>query len=524
MTDPKILEGIRAALDMDPGNIPLWIHYADLLEQDGQNPEALEALRMAVQSDQDEAKLGVRFIRLLRVCDKLHEALIRAEKLLEKGEDSGLRLELARVLLARGEKDEAREQYMKVVQQRPALMDRALEQAIGDAIGSTGPVKPKQGSGASDKKADAAGSSRSPNNMGKDNSGGDRTGKDQPTGEQSKDKPKDPAQGKKRPVNPLDEGNIDPDIEDALAAIAPEPMNTDEWAAQFDWEGLCVTFADVAGLDDVKRQIDLRIIAPFKNPEIYRAFRRQGGGGIMLYGPPGCGKTYIAKATAGELDARFLVVSLHEVIDKYWGESEKMVHAIFQEARMQTPAVLFFDEFDALGSSRGKSDSQFFRTLVNQLLQEMDGLEGQNDDILLFAATNMPWTVDSAFRRPGRFDRVLFVPPPDREARAQILKIHTRKVPGGDKIPVDKLAKETPMMTGADLKALCEQAVEYALERSLTSGKVESVTLADFKKALKEIKSSAMEWLSTAKNYAKYANEAGYYDDLAEFLRKCKRW
>jgi len=310
----------------------------------------------------------------------------------------------------------------------------------------------------------------------------------------------------------------------AMAEVSPESSRIDEeWAAQFDSAGPRVTFADVAGLEDVKKQIRLRIIAPFKNPEVYKAFKRQGGGGLLLYGPPGCGKTYVARACAGEVGARFTTVSLHEVIDRFWGESEKMMHALFDHARRMSPTVLFFDEFDALGSSRGKSDSQFFRTLVNQLLQEMDGLEGRNEDVLIFAATNMPWNVDPAFRRPGRFDRVLFVPPPDEEARNAMMRAHLKSVPGGASIDPRKFMKETNLLTGADLKALCEQAAEFALERSLEGGKVDPVSPADFKRALKIVKSTAMEWLATARNYAAYANEGGQYDDLAEFLRKVKR-
>ncbi len=298
----------------------------------------------------------------------------------------------------------------------------------------------------------------------------------------------------------------------------------DDWAAQFDWEDLRVTFADVAGLQDVKRQIDLRIIAPFKNPEVYKAFKRQGGGGLLLYGPPGCGKTFIARATAGECGANFVCVSIHDIVNKYWGESEKMVHAVFEEARRHPPTVLFFDEFDALGSSRGRGESQFWKVLVNQLLQEMDGLEGRNDDLLVFAATNMPWNVDSAFRRPGRFDRVLFVPPPDTGARASILAQHAARLPGGEGLELQEIAKQTALFTGADLKSLAERAAERALEASLADGAVHPVTLTDFTRELQQMNSSASEWLSTARNHAKYANDGGQYDELREFLQRVKKW
>ncbi len=309
-------------------------------------------------------------------------------------------------------------------------------------------------------------------------------------------------------------------------AIGPGGAEQDkqDWAAQFDWGDLRVTFEEVVGLADVKRQIRLRIIAPFQNPEIYAAFRREGGGGILLYGPPGCGKTYVARATAGELGARFLSIGIHDVVDKYWGESEKYVHALFEEARKKSPAVLFFDEFDTLGGSRGGSDSRFWRSLIDQLLQEMDGLRGRNRDVLVFAATNMPWDVDAAFRRPGRFDRVLFVPPPDEAARAAMLERFSQKLPGREAIDLRALSRKTDLFTGADLRAFCERAGERALERSLTTGQVHPVTPTDFDHALRDARSTALEWLATARNYARYSNEGGQYDELTEYLKRVKRW
>ncbi len=314
--------------------------------------------------------------------------------------------------------------------------------------------------------------------------------------------------------------------EPALAPIAaPGADEPDEnWADQFDWGDLRVTFSDVAGLDDVKKQINLRIIAPFTNPDVYRAFGRDGGGGLLMYGPPGCGKTYLARATAGELSARFVSVSIHEIIDKYWGESEKYVHALFEDARSNSPTVLFFDEFDALGASRGRGDNSFWRVFVDQMLQEMDGVDSRNRDVLLFAATNMPWNVDPAFRRPGRFDRVLLVTPPDAEARRQILTKHLAEMPGGRALDVDAIVAKTELYTGADLRHLCERAGEAALELSLTSGEIHDVTQAHVKAALGKTQSTALEWFATARNHARYANEGGQYDDLVSYLKAIRKW
>lgn len=304
----------------------------------------------------------------------------------------------------------------------------------------------------------------------------------------------------------------------------PPGNDAAEWASQFDWGDLRITLADVAGLDDVKRQIRLRILAPFQKPDIYTAFGRSGGGGLLLYGPPGCGKTFIARATAGELGARFVSVSIHDVLDKYFGDTEKLIHGLFENARRNKPTVLFFDEFDALAAPRGANEAQFWKSMVDQLLSEMDGVNSRNKDVLLLAATNTPWNVDSAFRRPGRFDRVLFVTPPDEAARRQMLTRTLAQIPGGDKVKVDVLVKRTEMYSGADLRALCERASEQALDKSLETGKVHEVSMRDFERALDQVKPSVTEWFASARNYARYSNEGGQYDELAEYLRKVKRW
>lgn len=188
------------------------------------------------------------------------------------------------------------------------------------------------------------------------------------------------------------------------------------------------TFDDVGGMEDVIQRIRMNIIYPFKNPEVFKKFKKKPGGGILMYGPPGCGKTHIARATAGECGATFMAISITDILSKWLGESEQRLHQLFELARRRTPAVIFIDEVDAIGGSRSNASSSM-APIVNVLLTEMDGVAAKNENLMVLAATNTPWRVDDALRRPGRFDRILFVPPPDAPAREAILKIHLRDLP-----------------------------------------------------------------------------------------------
>ncbi len=287
---------------------------------------------------------------------------------------------------------------------------------------------------------------------------------------------------------------------------------------QFFMEKPNLKFDDVGGMKKVKQEISLKIIQPLKNPELYKAFGKKTGGGILLYGPPGCGKTYMAKATAGEIDAKFINIGLHDILDMWMGNSEKNLHEVFMQARENAPCVLFFDEVDAIGGSRSDMKGSSMRHVINQFLAEMDGVENSNEGVLILAATNAPWSVDSAFRRPGRFDRVLFVAPPDAESRVEILKQHLKNKPA-ETIDTAAIAKVTEEYSGADLKAVVDIAIEYKLEESLAKGAIEKLTTKDLLKAAKQHKATTSEWFSSAKNYALYANESGLYDDILNYMK-----
>ena len=213
-----------------------------------------------------------------------------------------------------------------------------------------------------------------------------------------------------------------------------------------DIERPAVRLADVGGMEEVKQRLELAFLGPMRNPQLARAFGASMSGGLLLYGPPGCGKTFIARAVAGELGARFFPVGISDVLDMWVGSSERNLAEMFAAARRAAPCVLFFDEVDALGQKRSHlTHSSSMRNTVNQLLSEMDSLGNRNDGVFVLAATNHPWDVDPALRRPGRFDRMLLVLPPDAAARAAILAYHLRERPGD--VDVARIVRRSPSTT-----------------------------------------------------------------------------
>ncbi|MDO5683247.1 MAG: ATP-binding protein, partial [Propionibacteriaceae bacterium] len=282
-----------------------------------------------------------------------------------------------------------------------------------------------------------------------------------------------------------------------------------------------LTLADVGGMHHVKERLEIAFLAPMRNPELRKLYGKSLRGGLLLYGPPGCGKTYIARAIAGEMGAGFINVTLSDVLDAYVGASEQNLHKLFQLARRKAPVVLFIDEVDAIGHKRSQSTWSSLRNVVNQLLHEMDGVGVDNDGVFVLAATNTPWDVDPALRRPGRLDRSVCVLPPDEPARAAILQhnLSRRPVEG---INLAKLAKATDGFTGADLSHLCETAAEFAMMDSVRSGTVRMMTMKDLTKALKQVRPSARPWFDMARNVVTYADQAGEYAELREYMRQNK--
>jgi SpoVK/Ycf46/Vps4 family AAA+-type ATPase len=290
-------------------------------------------------------------------------------------------------------------------------------------------------------------------------------------------------------------------------------------ADAYDAEHTGLTLADVAGLTEVKARLEAAFLAPMRNPELRRLYGKSLRGGLLLYGPPGCGKTFIARAVAGELGARFIAVSFADIIDMFVGQSERNIHELFEIARRNAPCVVFLDEVDAIGQKRSQLRHTPMRSAVNQLLLELDDISGNNEGVFLLAATNHPWDVDSALRRPGRFDRTLLVLPPDASAREGVFRYHLKDRPVAG-IDLAKLAKQTDGYSGADIAHICETAAERALMDSVRRGEPRMIGLGDLEAAIAEVKPSLGSWFDTARNVALFANEGGTYDDLAAYLRK----
>jgi SpoVK/Ycf46/Vps4 family AAA+-type ATPase len=323
-----------------------------------------------------------------------------------------------------------------------------------------------------------------------------------------------------QPPTEFDWGQAEDQVRDirqpAFAQDSPSAVTEDVDLA----ERPSLRLADVGGMEQVKQRLELSFLGPIRNPQLASAFGATAAGGLLLYGPPGCGKTFIARAVAGEIGARFSEFGVADVLDMWTGSSERNLAQIFAAARRNAPCVLFFDEVDALGHKRSHlTTSSSMRNTVNQLLSEMDSLGGRNDGVFVLGATNHPWDVDSALRRPGRFDRMLLVLPPDGAAREAILRHHLRDRPLAG-VDLGKIARATEHYSGADLAHICGTAAERALAESLRTNRLVPLTTRDLLAAAREVQPSTGPWFATARNVAVFGNTDGSYDELAAYLKK----
>jgi len=449
------LNALKIALEASPDNIPLLLMVAQGHEDQFELDEAKGYLERVLQLEPAHGAAQVGVARLLDLSGETSQAIVRLEALCDSQPDlAEAWLLLARLMLEEGDGGAARKHYDRAVELNRALADDELLTAILAKGGQKKTAMTSNG-----------------------------------------------------PVE-VDE---DEELFEGMDAVAARELDL-EFRIKSD-----ITFDDVGGMEAVKDDIRMKIIHPLKNPELFASYGKKAGGGVLLYGPPGCGKTLLARATAGEINASFFSVGLHQVLDMYIGESESKLHKIFELARKAAPSVLFFDEIDALAADRRDMRQSAGRGIINQFLAELDGAQAENDGVLVLGATNAPWHVDGAFMRPGRFDRLIFVPPPDREARAEIAGIHGREKPLAGFDPA-AIAKRTEGFSGADLRAVFDQATEAALNEAMKKGTVVPITGKMLEKAAKQVKPSTRKWFESAKNYALYANQSGFYDDVLTYL------
>lgn len=456
-SDPA-LKALTEALELSPENAPLRVLLADALLRAGRSDEAEAHYREALKRSPDDDRTRFALARCYLGQGRTGHAAVIAELLVKRAKATAEAwVLLARVRLREGEVVGAHKAFRTAVELEPSLAASELARELG-LQAAVPPATPAA----------------------------------QPSGRAES------APRRERVGHEFDEED------EGLVADA-------------DFERPRIAFADVGGMEAVKEEIAMKVIRPLAHPELFAAYGKKVGGGVLLYGPPGCGKTHLARATAGEAKAAFQSIGLHDVLDMYLGESECKLHAIFARARKRRPCVLFFDEVDALGAKRSDMLHAAGRHSINQFLSELDGATGDNEGVLVLAATNAPWHVDSGFRRPGRFDRLIFVPPPDAAARAAILGVLLRGKPC-ERLDLASLAKHTDRFSGADLKAVVDLAVEAKLREALKRGAPTPIAIKDLLAAAKQVKPSTAEWFATAKNHVLFANESGAYDEVARYM------
>jgi SpoVK/Ycf46/Vps4 family AAA+-type ATPase len=433
-------------------------------------------------------------------------------------DDVPLRLHLATMLLRGGQHDEAIRHLGAVLQRDPG--NAAALGLLRDPLLGSGGFQGGQGPGPAPESAQAAGQPpRDPAGPG-DISAERSMVPPPPPGPPHPGQAHEPGR-----AAPYDWSQAEDELRDVLPAMFIGEGDADSASAgideadAYDAEHAGLTLADVAGMTEVKQRLEAAFLAPMRNPDLRRLYGKSLRGGLLLYGPPGCGKTFIARAVAGEFGAKFIAVSFADIIDMFVGQSERNIHELFEIARRNAPCVLFLDEVDAIGQKRSQLRHTPMRSAVNQLLLELDDVSGDNEGVFLLAATNHPWDVDSALRRPGRFDRTLLVLPPDAAARQGVFRYHLKDRPVAG-IDLAKLAKQTDGYSGADIAHICETAAERALMDSVRLGEPRMIGTPDLEAAIAEVKPSLASWFDVARNVVLFANEGGSYDDLATYLRK----
>lgn len=286
-----------------------------------------------------------------------------------------------------------------------------------------------------------------------------------------------------------------------------------------------IDFSSVAGMDALKKWAMTNVIAPLKNADVAKKYKKKFGGGVLLYGPPGCGKTYFVNALAGEAKLNMINVKISEILNLYVGETEKAFTELFNFAKQNVPCIIFIDEIDGLGAKRSsepETGGRWLNIMVNQLLSEMSESNQNAAQILVIGATNMPWRVDDALKRSGRFGTVLYTSTPDSIMRKELFQIALKDLPLDNSVNIDELVRITEDFAASDIIALCEKASTEAFEKTLSKKVDEKITQEMLIKAIKEERSDIKEWFTTISKVMNDEELREFYPDLLEELNRLR--
>ena len=462
---------LRDALTQSPNNLSLLLLYGRACLEELHLDEAREVFTRALEQDPDQTDALLGIAKVLFMEGDTSGAAVRAERVIfMEPTNAQAHLLLSRVYLSEGDRPKAIEHFDRAAQIDGTMSDPALERELGRT--------------ARDARKTAPAPAPEPQSQEPQTAGG--TDQDEFFDD------------------PFDDPPYDWRPETFYAPGDPERGN--------------VTFADVGGMEELKEEIRLKITYPLQFPDLYKAYGRKTGGGILIYGPPGCGKTLILRAVAGEVPCNYLSVGLHEIFDPYFGSTERNLHQIFETARANAPCVLVFDDIDSLAMDRRQIRESQMRNLVNQFLHEMDGIRSENQRILVIGATNQPWALDPAFRRPGRFDQAIFVAPPDAPARAQIIELLAKDKPIAE-FDTTELIEATNGFSGADLKWVFDRAAELALSAAIHTSQPVPITLELLLAVAKAHSPSTQEWFEGVRTHAQsQEGPNSIFNDMRKFL------
>jgi SpoVK/Ycf46/Vps4 family AAA+-type ATPase len=463
------LQTLREALNHAPDNTALLLLYGHACLDELHLEEAREIFGRILNLEPEHIEAQLCQAKVLLLQGDTSGAAVRVERVLQKdASNTSAHLTLSRIHLTENNRNKALEHYNRALELDASSADTALEADLGRI-------------------------------------------------------PKPPA--KDRIISPLDlldeesHGDLEQELfEDPFDDTPPYEWRPETFFAPNDSERFRVTFSDVGGMDALKEEIRLKIIYPLQHAELYKAYGRKSGGGILLYGPPGCGKTLILRATAGEVACNYFAIGLHEVFDPYYGSIERNLHQIFETARANAPCVLVFDEIDSLAPDRRHVRDSQMRNVVNQFLSELDGLRSDNQRILVIGATNSPWQLDPALRRPGRFDQAIFVPPPDDAARQQIIQLLGKDKPIA-KLDDAALIQATAGFSGADMRWVFDRATELALADALHSGKTVPIHHDLLLKIAQNHTPSTQAWLDGVNQHTPTAHQDALYNEVRKFIQ-----